>query len=101
LTSYEDGKELSHLPTAAEVERQYPNVYGYGTGMEDCMISAGVMLSMIVDRYTGEQLRFLAGRRHLRHAWDQPDVEGQRARSGATANDLCGCVGRDRQPVSS
>ena len=27
LTSYEDGKELSHLPTADEVARQYPNVY--------------------------------------------------------------------------
>ena len=37
--------------------RQYPNVFGYGTGMEDCMISAGVMLSLIVDRHavTGEE----------------------------------------------
>lgn len=52
LTSYRDGKELSHLPMAAEVVRQHPNVCGYGTGMEDCMISAGVMMTMIVDRYT-------------------------------------------------
>jgi hypothetical protein len=51
LTSYESGKELAHLPTADEVARQYPNPQGYGTGMEDCMISAGVMLSLIVDRY--------------------------------------------------
>ena len=56
LTSYERGKELAHLPTADEVRRQYPNTCGYGTGMEDGMISAGVMLDMTVDRYavTGE-----------------------------------------------
>ena len=51
LTGYERGKELAHLPTAEEVKRQFPNTCGYGTGMEDCMISAGVMLDMIVDRY--------------------------------------------------
>ena len=52
LTSYEDGQELQHLPTVEEVQRQYPNECGYGTGMEDGMISAGVVLSMIVDRYS-------------------------------------------------
>jgi hypothetical protein len=51
LTSYEPGRELAHLPTADEVTRQFPNECGYGTGMEDGMISAGVMLSLIVDRY--------------------------------------------------
>lgn len=51
LSSYEAGRELAHLPTADEVSRGYPNPYGYGTGMEDCMISGGVMLSMIIDRY--------------------------------------------------
>lgn len=51
LSSYEPGCELAHLPTAAELARQHPNECGYGTGMEDCMISAGVMLSLIVDRY--------------------------------------------------
>ncbi len=51
LSSYEPGKELAHLPTAAEVQRQYPNECGYDTGMEDGMISAGVMLSLIVDKY--------------------------------------------------
>jgi hypothetical protein len=59
LTSYEKGKELDHLPTADEVKRQYPNPYGYGTGMEDCMISAGVMLSLIVDRYHVTHQEFL------------------------------------------
>lgn len=52
LSSYVKGEELAHLPTADEVNRQYPNNCGYGTGMEDGMISAGVMLSMIVDRYS-------------------------------------------------
>ena len=51
LTSYEPGRGLAHLPTADEVARQVPNECGYGTGMEDGMISAGVMLSLIVDRY--------------------------------------------------
>ena len=51
LCSYEPGRELAYLPTAEEAARQYPNPYGYGTGMEDCMISAGVMLSAILDRY--------------------------------------------------
>ena len=51
LTSYAPGKELAHLPTVAEITRQYPNECGYGTGMEDGMISAGVMLDLIVDRY--------------------------------------------------
>jgi hypothetical protein len=40
-----------HLPTADEVRRQVPNECGYGTGAEDGMISAGVMLALIVDRY--------------------------------------------------
>lgn len=51
LTSYEPGRELAHLPTLQEVQQQIPNECGYDTGMEDGMISAGVMLSLIVDRY--------------------------------------------------
>jgi hypothetical protein len=51
LTSYEKGKGLSHLPTAEEVKRQYPNPYGYFTGMEDGMILGGTMLCTVIDRY--------------------------------------------------
>lgn len=56
LSSYEPGKELSHLPTAEEVARQYPNPCGYSTGMEDGMILGGAMLSTLCDRFavTGE-----------------------------------------------
>lgn len=57
VTSYEKGKSLDHLPRRDEVAREFPNSYGYDTGMEDCMISAGVMLTMVVDRYevTGDR----------------------------------------------
>lgn len=57
LSSYEEGKELAHLPTAEEVGRQYPNPCGYGTGMEDGMILGGAMLSIIADMYavTGDE----------------------------------------------
>ncbi|MGV3484896.1 MAG: hypothetical protein ACO1RT_10805 [Planctomycetaceae bacterium] len=51
LSSYESGRWLAHLPTAEEVRRQHPNECGYDTGMEDGMISAGVILSLIMDRY--------------------------------------------------
>ncbi|QDT17942.1 M14 family zinc carboxypeptidase [Alienimonas californiensis] len=51
LSSYEPGRELAHLPTAAEVRRQFPNPCGYGTGMEDGMILGGALLSAIVDRH--------------------------------------------------
>ena len=64
LSSYEPGRELAHLPTAEEVSRQFPNPYGYGTGMEDCMISAGVMMDMICDRYEVTHEEFLRASAH-------------------------------------
>ncbi len=56
LSSYESGQEQAHLPTAAEVARQYPNPCGYSTGMEDGMILGGAVLSLLCDRHavTGE-----------------------------------------------
>lgn len=51
LSSYEKGKEQSHLPTAEEVKRQYPNPCGYSTGMEDGAILGGAMLSLLCDRF--------------------------------------------------
>jgi hypothetical protein len=56
LSSYEAGHEQDHLPKAEEVQRQYPNPCGYGTGMEDGMILGGAMLSILADRFevTGE-----------------------------------------------
>ncbi len=52
LSSYSDGRELAHLPSADEVKRQYPNPCGYSTGMEDGMILGGAMLSTLSDRYS-------------------------------------------------
>lgn len=57
ITSYDENRAgLATLPTAEEVKAQRPNVCGYGTGMEDGLISGGVLLTMIVDRaaVTGE-----------------------------------------------
>jgi hypothetical protein len=51
LSSYEQGKEQAHLPTADEVKRQYPNPCGYSTGMEDGAILGGAMLSVLCDRF--------------------------------------------------
>jgi len=51
LSSYGAGREQSHLPTAEEVKRQYPNPCGYSTGMEDGAILGGAMLSLLCDRY--------------------------------------------------
>ena len=64
LSSYERGKEQNHLPTAEEVKRQYPNPCGYATGMEDCAILGGVMLSAIVDMYEVKKDDSLKSRIH-------------------------------------
>lgn len=52
VCSYDPQKRLAKLPTSKDTSRQYPNRNGWGTGMEDCAISGGVMLSMICDRFT-------------------------------------------------
>ena len=51
LSSYDQGKEQAHLPTADEVKRQYPNPCGYSTGMEDGAILGGAMLRVLCDRF--------------------------------------------------
>lgn len=57
VCSYDPAKRLAYLPTPEEARRQYPNPNGWGTGMEDCAISTGVILSMICDRFeaTGDR----------------------------------------------
>jgi hypothetical protein len=51
LSSYQPNHEQDHLPSAAEVKRQYPNPCGYSTGMEDGAILGGAVLSLLCDRY--------------------------------------------------
>jgi hypothetical protein len=41
----------AHLPTPDEVKQQFPNLCGWGTGMEDSAISAGVWMATICDRF--------------------------------------------------
>ena len=57
LESLEPGKTLDHLPTPEEVKSLDPNPCGYGTAMEDCAISGGVILEALIDRYAGEEAR--------------------------------------------
>ncbi len=55
LESLEPGKTLDHLPTPEEVDALYPHPCGYGTGMEDCAISGGIILDALIDRYANEE----------------------------------------------
>lgn len=57
LETLEQGKTLEHLPTSDEVEKLDPNPCGYGTAMEDCAISGGVILDALIDRYANEEKR--------------------------------------------
>lgn len=51
LNSFDEKTCQSHLPTAEEVGRQYPNPCGYATGMEDCAILGGTVLAALADKY--------------------------------------------------
>lgn len=48
---------VCHLPSVFEINRQIPNPCGWGTGMEDSVLSAGTMLDAVVARYnvTGDR----------------------------------------------
>jgi hypothetical protein len=61
VCSYDPQKRLASLPTPDEIHRQLPNQNGWGTGMEDCAISAGVMMSMICDRFEATRDMSLRG----------------------------------------
>jgi hypothetical protein len=51
VSSKDPAQSQAHLPTADEVNRQFPNLCGWGTGMEDSAISAGVWMATICDRF--------------------------------------------------
>ncbi len=46
-----DKAATDHLPSTDEINRQIPNACGWGTGMEDSMLSAGSLLDALVARY--------------------------------------------------
>ena len=62
--SGKDGdKGFSHLPTPEEIKQNKPNVAGWQSGMEDCVLNGGSMLEAIIARYEmtkDENLRGLA-----------------------------------------
>lgn len=67
IYDYVSGKDgdrgFSHLPTPEEIKQNKPNVAGWQSGMEDCVLNGGSMLEAIITRYelTGdESLRALA-----------------------------------------
>lgn len=53
----EDAHGTKYLPSPELIQRQIPNPGGYGTGMEDCMLNAGMMMDAVVARYeaTGDK----------------------------------------------
>ena len=57
LETLDPGATLDSLPTPEEVKSLDPNPCGYGTGMEDCAISGGIILDALIDRYANEQAR--------------------------------------------
>jgi len=56
ITGRGEADRLQYLPHPEEVAARDPNPCGWGTGMEDSAIHAGVMMAMICDRFevTGE-----------------------------------------------
>ena len=53
-----DAKKASqYLPEPAMIAALIPNPGGYGTGMEDCMLNAGLMMDAVIARYeaSGEE----------------------------------------------
>lgn len=56
LHSSDHVARFCYLPTPEEIARQCPNPNGWGAGMEDSSINAGVWIGMICDRFavTGE-----------------------------------------------
>jgi hypothetical protein len=100
VCSYEPAKRLAALPTPKEALRQYPNPNGWGTGMEDCAISGGLMLSMICDRFAtthDDALRPLAAKVFAGLA----SLVTVSATEGFVSRGICPSDGRSHYPESS
>lgn len=50
-TTYEKDGNVCNLPTPEQISLQVPNPCSWGTGMEDGMINAGIMLDTVLCRY--------------------------------------------------
>ena len=87
LSSFDEKTCQNHLPTADEVKRQFPNPCGYATGMEDCAILGGTVLSALVDKYNAQQKYFEQTSTNARKILDGLDTLVQP--DGFVARGLC------------
>ena len=57
LTGSEPDAATKYLPEPELIRALVPNPGGYGTGMEDCMLNAGIMMDAVISRYeaTGDE----------------------------------------------
>ena len=57
LAGDEPDAATRYLPTPEQIGMLIPNPGGYGSGMEDCMLNAGLMMDAVIARHeaTGEQ----------------------------------------------
>ncbi len=57
LVGEEPDAATRYLPEPELIRLQIPNPGGYGTGMEDCMLNAGLMMDTVIARYetTGDE----------------------------------------------
>lgn len=51
ITEYTQDGNTRNLPTPEQINLQVPNPCSWGTGMEDSMINAGIMLDTVLSRY--------------------------------------------------
>ena len=57
LVGSEPDAATKYLPEPEMIRLLIPNPGGYGTGMEDCMLNAGIMMDAVISRYeaTGDE----------------------------------------------
>jgi len=100
LTAYDDEHGQDHLPTPQEVQDRIPNPCGWGTGMEDSTINAGVMLVALCDQYevTGDDGLAEQAARVFAGMVACAEVHGVR---GFVVRSICAADGRSVYPNSS
>ena len=55
ITEYTGDGNICNLPTPEQINLQVPNPCSWGTGMEDSMINAGIMLDTVLSRYAATE----------------------------------------------
>jgi hypothetical protein len=100
VCSYDPDKRWAGLPTPEEARRASPNPNGWGTGMEDCAISGGLMMAMVCDRFAATQDASL--RRYAEKVFAGLVSLGTLgATDGFVIRGLCPADGRSHYPESS